>query len=412
MINLFKECKLKDVLVSPADKTAPAIDAHIHVRNGLQEKQGHPSACHFQLHAQQGAATLIISVMLLVTITLIVVFAANYNVMQQKVTSNSYQNNQAYEAAEAGLEFGIVYLKQNSATILANPVSGYIPAYTNAATQNVALANNSTFTIAYANPVANNYNLITITSTGTSSDSTSTRTMSQKVQLGSLLSTPPTVPLITKGSVTMSGNAVISNPNGGSTINSSSTIGFSGNSKTTVAGGVTGSNSSITGADLTQNNATTAAMSNQTFFQTYFGSTQSAVQATVAHSYSNSTTTSYNSILNGMTGTSIWIDQTGGQANISGNTVIGSAANPVLMIVNGNLDISGNAIVYGFIYVIGGVATDLTGNAKIYGGVVSTDALSLSGNTLITFNTAVLTAIQTQAGMGYFAKVPGAWKDF
>jgi Tfp pilus assembly protein PilX len=361
---------------------------------------------------QKGVATLLISVIMLVSITLIIFFAASYNRVQEKVISNTYMNNQAFEAAEGGLEFGIVYFQQNSSTITASPVNGYIPAYSSINTQNVALANGSKFSIAYTNPIQNNYAQILVTSTGKSSDATATRVVSQKIVHGSLLSTPPTVPLISKGSVSATGNSVINNPYSNSTINSASTVSINGSSQTVITGGAVGSNSASIGSDVQQHNATTAAMSNTTFFQTYFGTSESVLRPTVQHYYSNSSSTNYSGTLNGLTGTSIWIDQTGGDAKINGNTVIGSAANPVLIVVNGNLDLSGGATIYGFIYVIGGVATSITGNINIYGGVVSTDDLTLAGNTLIKFDLSVLSALQQQLGTTYYAKIPGTWKDF
>jgi Tfp pilus assembly protein PilX len=362
---------------------------------------------------QQGVATLLITVIMLASITLIILAAASYNILQQKVTSNSSQNTQAYEAAEAGLEFGIVYLQKNSGAILASPVNGYIPAYSSSNTQNVALANGSKFSIAYTNPVQNNYSLILITSVGTSPDSTATHTVMQQVSVGSFLSTPPTVPLISKGSIAMSGSSVISNPQANSTITTGSTIVFTGNSQTLVTGGIVGSNSSHIGSDVQQSNSAIAAMSNTTFFQTYFGASETAVQPTVKYTYTNSSSTDYSTTLNGKTGTSIWINQAAGTtATIGSNSVIGSAANPVLLIVNGSLNITGNAIFYGFIYVIGGVAVDLTGNSTINGGVVSTDNLSITGNTTMKYNTTVLGALQKQVETTYYSKVPGTWRDF
>jgi hypothetical protein len=76
------------------------------------------------------------------------------------------------------------------------------------------------------------------------------------------------------------------------------------------------------------------------------------------------------------------------------------------------LKLSGNATIYGFVYVIGGVATSLTGNSTINGGLVSTSTLSLSGNTTIKFDTATLSALQQQLQASYYAKVPGTWRDF
>jgi Tfp pilus assembly protein PilX len=363
-------------------------------------------------HKQQGAATLLITIIMLVSITMIILFAASYSVIQQKITSNSYQNTQAFEAAEAGMEFGIVYLQQNSSAILSSPTNGYIPVYTSTNTQNVVLANSSKFSIAFTNPVQNNYNLILITSTGTSYDGTATHTLMQQVAFGSLLSTPPTLPLISKGAVSMTVNSIVSNPNTNSTIESASSVHFTGNAQTLITGGAVGSNSANTNSDVQQSNATIAAMANTTFFQTFFGASEAAVQATVQHSYTNSSSTDYSSILNGMTGTSIWITQTSGNALIGNNTVIGSTANPVLLIVNGSLTMSGNAIIYGIIYVIGGISANLSGNSTINGGIISTGAMSLAGNTRINFNTAILSAVQRQLQTTYFAKVPGTWRDF
>src|SRR3990167_4614051 len=136
---------------------------------------------------QSGATTLIMTLVLLMLSTLIILFAAQYGRLQDKAISNINRSHQAFEAAQAGLEYGVNYLNKFSTAILANPVSGYIPAYSDSNTNNVALANNSRYTITYSNPVAFNYKLIKISSTGTSDDGTSTRTVSQLVKFGSML---------------------------------------------------------------------------------------------------------------------------------------------------------------------------------------------------------------------------------
>lgn len=351
-----------------------------------------------------GAATLIITVILIVLSTLMIIFAASYGQMQQKMTANQNRESQAFHAAEAGVEFAINYLQTNETTITGAPSAGLIN-YSDANTTNVSLANGSKFSVVYTNPSAYNYNLIQITSTGANDDSSSTRVVVQQVQLGSLLSQPGTTALTTKGSVAMTGNATITNTSTNNAINSASTVVLGGSAATVISGGGTG---------IQQNNTALANTSQSDFFATYFGTTNTAkIQNSVGHYYSNSSNTDYSSNLSGMSGTSIWIDQTAGTASISGNTTIGSSSNPVLIIVNGTLSLSGNVTIYGFVFVIGTAGiTTLTGNTSIIGGMATSDNLSMAGNISLTFNNSVLSNLQNQSSMRYFAKVPGTWRDF
>jgi hypothetical protein len=351
--------------------------------------------------------------MLLVTATLIVLFAGSYSLMQQKITANQYRNQQAYMAAEAGLEFGINYLQVNTSAITGSPTGGHIPNYTSSSTTNVTLANNAKFSIVYSNPVANNYNLILIKSTGTSDDGTATRVVQQEVQYGSVLFTPSQNALTTKGSLVISGNGTIKNTTYNSTIVLANTITMSGNVSTVTSTG-TASTPGHIGTDIQQNNATLNAMSVATLFSDYFGAQESTIQSQMAHVYTSAGSTNYSSILNGMSGTTIWINQTSGSATITGNTTIGTPTNPVLVIVNGPISISGNTNIYGFLFVVGttSATTDISGNLNITGGMATGDSLNISGNASITYNASLLVGVQSSSATTYFAKVPGSWKDF
>ncbi|MHB1948173.1 MAG: pilus assembly PilX family protein [Gammaproteobacteria bacterium] len=364
------------------------------------------------LNQCKGGAILIVTIMLLVTTTLIIIFAANQGIILQKISSNQNQKEQAFEAAEAGLAYAINYLQQNSATILAGPVNGYIPAFSNNLTTNVTLANNSKYSFTYTNPIQNNYNLITITSTGTSSDGSSTRVVSEQVQFGSMINNPGTIALTGKGTVSMTGDSTVTNTTTNQTILSGSTVSLGGDSQTITSGGVSSTAGNIK-SDITQSSATLSSESNSDFFSSYFGTSSSAIQSKVAHYYSNASNTNYSATLSGMTGTSIWIDQTGGTATINGSTTIGSAAQPVLLIVNGPLSLSGGVTIYGFVYVIGTTGIDtITGNTQIFGGLVTTDTLSMAGNINVTYNSSVLSALKNLNTISYYAPVSGSWKDF
>jgi Tfp pilus assembly protein PilX len=364
---------------------------------------------NFSLKRQYGAATLLITTLLLVSITMIVIFAANYSMMQQKISGNNNRNQQAFEAAEAGLEYGINYLQQNSATILATRVSGFVQPYSDSNTSNVTLANGSKYTIVYTNPIANNYNLIQIASTGTSDDGTATRTVTQQVKYGSLLYTTPQNSLVSLAGVTLKGSSQINNTFTNATIKSGAAVSFAGSAQTTISTGV-GSNSSHTGSDVQQNVAALASTSTADLFSSYFGLSMTTVKSNSAYVFSN--LGNYSSSLNGLTGTSIWLDQPSGSATINGSTVIGSATNPVLLIVNGSLNIAGSAVIYGFVYVIGGQTTDIdiTGSATINGALVTDGNLDLKGSTTVNYNPNILNTLQ-QNVMPYYAKVPGTWRD-
>lgn len=361
------------------------------------------------LKKQCGAATFLITTVLLVSITMIVIFAANYSLMQQKISANLNRKFQAFEAAEAGLEFGINYLQKNSATILATRAGGYVQPYSDSNTSNVSLANGSKYTITYSNPIANNYTLIQVSSTGTNSDGTASNTVSEKVQFGSLLFKTPTSTLTTKGTVELGGSSNIINTSNNATIAAGGDVTISGSGQTTISTG-TGSTASKTGADVQSDVSSLSNLSSNSLFASYFGVSTTTAQNSANYTYTN--LGNYNSVLNGKTGSVIWINQTSGTATINSTTVVGSAASPVLLIVNGNFSISGTAQIYGFIYVIGGSATDVvTGSASINGGMVSEADLNLKGSTTITYNPSLLTTLQ-QTVNTYYAKVPGSWKDY
>jgi len=359
-----------------------------------------------------GAATLIITVILLVVATLIIIFAGNYGITQEKATANSVASNDAFAAAEAGLEFGINYLKDNSATVLANPVSGFIN-FSNSSTTNVVLANNSSFSVVYTNPVAGNYNLIKITATGVSQNNAATTIVSQLTEWGSVLAAPGTTPLVAQGAISMTGNSQVKNTSNNNTITSGSTVTLSGSSSTALNGGTSSTPGSIQ-SDIQTNNGGIGTISQSDFFATFFGNTSDKVQGSMAHVYSNSSSTNYSSTLNGMTGTSVWITQPGGTtATINGSTTIGSAANPVLLIVNGNLTLSGNITIYGYVFVFGSNTIEsISGNVQIIGGLATSGSLSMAGSTTLTMDTSTLSNLQNSASLRYFAKVPGSWKDF
>lgn len=359
----------------------------------------HPSA--LWKRSERGAATLILAVILLVAAVFIIIFAANHSLTQEKTSANQYANSQSYEAAEAGLEFGIQYFTKNAVAILATASGGFINfGPSDANITNVTQTNNSRFSIVYTNPTANNYNTILVSSTGTSTDGSSSRTVSQLVQQKPILNTLPTNPSTVLGTADLQGSANVSNLQGSTTIIAGSSISFQGSASTTTATG--GSNKKKSDSDIQPNSPALSGITPDQFFQTYFGTTMNTVKSLVANYYPSGS----NPDLNGVTGTSIWIDDDYSQ---TGNATIGSSSAPVLLIVNGNFSLGGNVTVYGFVFVTGDVSA-AHGTPNIIGGFASAGNLALSGNPSITYDNSVLNT--TMVSTAVYPKIPGSWKDF
>ena len=70
-----------------------------------------------------------------------------------------------------------------------------------------------------------------------------------------------------------------------------------------------------------------------------------------------------------MLGKTIWIEQTGGKAKLTGG-VIGSPTHPVNIIVNGGLEIASGTIIHGNVIVTGSfsVGGGAIINGMLYGG--------------------------------------------
>lgn len=361
---------------------------------------------------QVGVTILLLTVTLLLISTLLTLFSARYSTLQQKISANLYTNQQAFAAAQAGLEVALPYFQANYPAISANQSGGFLLPYVNSNTQNVTLTNGSKYTFVFSNPTANNYNLITVTSTGINADGTSTRSISQQLQAYSSGPPPSGITASVQGNITLNNSASLNNTQSNFNIKAGSNITFKNSSQTTTSSGV-GSNSSGLGNDAVQNDSATASMTSSDFFQSIMGVSQSTAQSHATSTYTNSENTSYN-FLNGVTGATIWINQTDNTATIDGTTVIGSPSSPVILIINGTINISNTAVIYGLVFVLGSNQTlTLKESAMINGEVATTGNISLKNSASINYNTSVLNALPSIGGISSnYAKVPGSWKDF
>jgi Tfp pilus assembly protein PilX len=77
---------------------------------------------------QQGAATLIVVMVLAIVMAVVSMTTARTGLMEQKIAGNDLRAREAQEAAEAGLEYGVAWAKKNLITNTVTCSSGSLPA--------------------------------------------------------------------------------------------------------------------------------------------------------------------------------------------------------------------------------------------------------------------------------------------
>lgn len=371
---------------------------------------------------QQGFATIAVTLMVLLAGTIVAAYTAKSIISEQRVTTNTYGSSKAFDAAQAGLNYGVSYLNENYATIADGD------------TVSITLADGSSFTTTYM--FIGDSSKMYVQSVGTSPDGAATRTVQQIVIASGSGGGSISNPLTVRGQVALVGNTIITNLSEDNTIvTGDSSVSFVGNARTTVAGG-TGSDSSGVGSDVTQNDSDLASMSDTDLEQQVLGQNISDYQAQADSSYSGSgLLNSYNSDLNGKSGEVIWITQSAGAGYLSGNTVVGTDADPVTIVVDGNFSISGNVIikgnviVNGILSIAGNVQVDglvmamgdadanisnlLYGNVNINGALVAGGAFISAGNSHVTYDSSILSSTLSNGGGSttVYGLVAGTWQD-
>lgn len=357
-----------------------------------------------------GAALLLTVIILLVVALTVVLTSAGSQLVSQKVMINAYREAQAFEAAEAGLEFGTKYLKENNSSIVVDSDNdGYIDVFSNSDINNVSQANGTSYSITYSNPENNNLDLIQVSSVGQSSDGLVSRTVSQQVLKKSYLETAPAGGFVGKGDVSMSGNITITNTQTGTTIVSGGSVSFSGSASTDGGGGVS-SDSGGLGSDVVENDSSVASMTNDGFFLNTLNMTREQVKANADIVYTASEDVNYSNILDGVAGKVIWLDHSGGgTARISSNTTIGSPDEPVILIVEGDFHVNGNGQIYGTVYVTNDWDNDGGGTLDIYGAAITEGNYSGQGTPNIIFDNTIFSNIKQN--LVEYISIPGSWRD-
>ena len=116
------------------------------------------------------------------------------------------------------------------------------------------------------------------------------------------------------------------------------------------------------------------------------------------------TSASLTNILLGYPRNPIWV---AGNLDLDTVGALGTAADPVMLIVTGQLTISANAVITGFVHADSIVWTAAAAGASVLGAMVAVDTFAAAGLATLAYDRAVLDIISLRYGS--FVRAPGSW---
>ncbi len=427
---------------------------------------------------QRGATTLVVTLVLMFAMTLAAYFLNRNMALEQRLAANQVQAAQAFEAAEAGLEWATAQLNnpqklgsdcQASNTTSAQsfrasrvtfdastgmhtprtwnqgavviplqavcvrnaaqasgwdcgcPTSGHPSVVTSAANANNAAPAFVVTLMPTALPGQLRVVAQGCTShagackPGSNSKTETTAQVQQLVALVGGLASPPSAALTVLGNV-----------------NTTASLGLHTSSRAAVqaGGAVTAPNARIGVAAggvpslaIFDHDSALRGLNEDRFFSRLMGlnaamwSSQSMVRKVACGSGANATCNA--ALTDAVTRTDgpvlLWVE---GDLNLTGPLVLGSAAQPVLLVVNGSATLNGGVQIHGLLHAArvewntDGTASNGSGKAadRVTGAVTSASDYSGNGAPDLVFDAATLQLLKTNSGS--FARVAGSWKDF
>jgi hypothetical protein len=346
--------------------------------------------------AQQGAVTLIITVIILVAMMLGIVALVVTSGMETRMVSNDQRSRQAMERAQAGIDYLLAGL--GAATI----DRAYLCATDTRATRG--------FVIDFRLPAGKTcasipFEILTkldsIRSWGYSDNYESVRVIESTIDLttpwnfgtaaGTVTGGGGDAAVVTKMTVDFQGTPETARCNMGGQTYLCTELAKPGNQSGLIQGTLVKAGGSIStqgnvpmgAGNLSSNDATLAAMTNDQLFSDFFSSgmsktafKDSAYQFTQSGNKTDTDTVNSNAGNN----QNIYVN---GDLTLNNGT-LGSPEKPVAIFVDGDLTLKGNVIIWGEVYAKS--ADFSVGTNKIMGSLVSEGAVNMKGNAAVYYN--------------------------
>jgi hypothetical protein len=186
---------------------------------------------------------------------------------------------------------------------------------------------------------------------------------------------------------------------------------------TVYAGGAVSPGALAAGADALlerENEAPLQALAvapNELWFRSMFGQDRATFQRQPAvvrvDCAAGCTRANLNNVLAGYPRNPIWVDGNLDLDSVAPAPAIGSAAEPVMLIVTGQLTVSANVQITGFVHANSINWAAAAGGATVSGAMVSATTFTAQGVATLAYNWQVLDTIRLHYGS--FVRAPGSW---
>ncbi len=414
---------------------------------------------------QRGAAALIVTMLLFLAMVLVAGFVNRNLVFEQRSATNQYRSTQAFEAAEAGLEWALAQLNSNR-RLGADCRPTTDPAATSFRTRYLSFTRaTATFTPATWSragiatalqpacvrsgsdwacscpaqglPVLSPPSgtapaaafmlqflptdkpaIVRVAATGctslagaclpgspTSADATAVVEVALGLRAG--LRTPPVAAITTRGAFSADAAPLgVHNPDPATAIaiHAGGSIAASQARLTLPAG-------AVQAGALVSNDTALAGMNTDRFFASYFGIDKAGWKnrpAVTTIDCSNDCSAALTAAIGAAADSAlIWVD---GDLTLAGPMTLGSADHPVVIIVSGAVQFDAAVALHGVVYGAAIRWSGPGGGALVRGAVLSESSYQGTGAPEVFYDTAVLATLNGNSGG--FARVSGSWRDF
>lgn len=407
-------------------------------------------------HHQGGYATLGISVVLLLVLSLITIYLTRSGIIDIRTSANKARYAQALTDAERKLEIGLGWLSKNKPS---TPAAWELCNHSSFDGLKVkaalganwrCLSQSATYTVNVVGPVTATASFIITTpvttdpadlgktyfvvAEGSSADGSGSAVVKQGVYFyASNAGAANAPPMMGAGNIPLNGTFnVVANPNGGgrgvpvSVWSKTDIDDLSGSAATCQMGEYLQAGNTCAGADAISSSSAGKGpdiVDNDTVgfpsdvFQYVFGVPSDAYG--IVKAQANTSVTNCSNLV-GLSGT-VWVT---GDCTIPSNSVVGSATAPLQLIVeSGEFTMNANSTFYGLMMAFGPPpgpynAGDIqaNGGAKFYGSMISNDTtdmgLQINGTFDMVYSKNVMDIISNDSKYKTMARIPGSWADF